>query len=525
MSENTSALPAEKSGLNPDLVCELELSDLAPLYGTPAFKDTSGVKPRSFAALQRRARNAVRHFLLSPERSLLLLCGNAYMDMSAISSDLVEECAGQAPIIAYAPTRFEMFGNDQTDGILTAPGVVVMPCVHLIDHPKRLGMTEACLKENHQLKLVLYGDPTDCSQLAMLWPYLENATRSDLVQEFPAKGGLPLMAALVHSIVKKGFLKHFDAEAVELLALYCCRESGDKNTLSIPQMRLESIVHEAASYEKGPAVGRRAVVRTLAAMDFRENYPGVAVLREHRDRQILISTQGEMTGQINGLSVVETAGTSYIYGEPLRITATLRAGGEGDVIDIERKAELAGQIHAKAMMIINGYLTKEFGSREPLPVSASLVFEQSYSEIDGDSASLTGLCAVISCLAELPIRQDLAVTGAVDQFGDVQPVGGVNEKIEGFFKICRLHGLTGTQGVIIPNSCVNQLVLRPAVLKAMAEGKFHIYTVNHVRGAVRILTGYEWGDETKEDTVCGRICDHLSDIGPKPPKPWWRFGF
>ena len=217
--------------------------------------------------------------------------------------------------------------------------------------------------------------------------------------------------------------------------MYACRESGDRRWLGLPEEKIRALIEDASAFTKEETVGKRQVLKAIAAMDFRINFLAESELRDHRDRQILISTQGAVVGQINGLSVIETAGTSYEFGEPVRITATARAGGEGDVIDIERKAELAGQIHAKAMMIINGYLTKEFGSDQPLPMSASLVFEQSYSEVDGDSASLTGLCAVISCLAKVPIRQDLAVTGAVDQFGDVQPVGGVNEKIEGLKEI------------------------------------------------------------------------------------------
>ena len=175
-------------------------------------------------------------------------------------------------------------------------------------------------------------------------------------------------------------------------------------------------------------------------------------------------------------------------------------------------------------MIINGYLTKQFGYEQPLPVSASLVFEQSYSEIDGDSASLTGLCAVISAFSDLPIRQDLAVTGAVDQFGDVQPVGGLNEKVEGFYRICRLHGLTGSQGVVIPKSCVEQLVLRPSVLNAIKRGMFHIYTVNHVKAAVKLLTSVPWGESDDESTIYGSICARLDELTMKSDhRPWWQF--
>ena len=394
--------------------------------------------------------------------------------------------------------------------------VVVMPCTHLIDHPKWLGMLDACLAQNEALKLILVGDATDVAQLTILWPTCENSLHADIVLEFSSVGALETIAGLISYYQTKEPLLPFSRDAVALLAGYCCRLSGDRRYIGLTELPLKSVIFEANRYATTAGqsfVARRHVLKALGALDFRNNYLAEESLREHRDRLLLIATKGAAVGQINGLSVIETMGTSYEYGEPVRITATLRAGGEGDVIDIERKAELAGQIHAKAMMIINGFLTKEFGAEQPLPVSASLVFEQSYSEIDGDSASLTGLCAVISVLANAKVSQALAVTGAVDQFGDVQAVGGVNEKIEGFYRVCRLHGFTGTQGVIIPKSCVNQLVLRPAVVKAVAERKFFIFTVDHVTEAVKLLTALDWGDAETEDTICYRINQRLSNVG------------
>ncbi|MCR5537365.1 MAG: hypothetical protein K6F05_08175 [Succinivibrio sp.] len=509
-----------------DEVVELELEDLGfqELLIKQAPLDTRACKARSFASLQLRAKNALKALYHSKERHLLLLCGPNSLDLLKNASELCSELGKEMPIIAYAPSRFEMFGSDKENGVLTGQGTVIMPCVHLIDHPKRLGMVEACLCENRELRLILCGDATDCAQLLLMWPYLENALHADLISEFPALGGEALLGSLLAYYHDTLGSKHFEWQALRLLLGYLCRLSGDKRYLYLPEVRLKALIMEASLLSKGECVAQHDLLKALGAEDFRVNYLAEAELRDHRDRQLLIATEGEVVGQINGLSVVESAGTSFVYGEPVRITATLRAGGEGDVIDIERKAELAGQIHAKAMMIINGFLTKEFGSEQPLPVSASLVFEQSYSEIDGDSASLTGLCAVISVLSGLPVRQDLAVTGAVDQFGDVQPVGGVNEKIEGFFKICRLHGLTGSQGVIIPHSCISQLVLRPAVLKAIEQGKFHIYTVNHVKGAVKLLLSAPWGSEEDEQSVCSLILSRLDAIGSHAERrPWWQF--
>ena len=533
----------------------LEAAPAAGAAAAPAAPEgselSSLIAPRSFASLQLRAKNATKALFAQKREHLLVLCSSTSVDGIATAVDLVREVKGLEPTVAYAPTKFEFFGNDKEDGLITAAGtnglnVVVMPCVHLIDHPKWLGMLDACLAQNEALKLILVGDATDVAQLSILWPTLENALQAEIVLEFSSVGALETIAGLISyyqtqvnpkpeaaaaeksaaahnaadvadkaAAAEGEYLRAFSREAVALLAGYCCRLSGDRRYLGLTELSLKSVIFEANRYAAAAGcsfVKQRHVLKALGAVDFRHNFLAEASLREHRDRQLLIATKGAIVGQINGLSVIETLGTSYEYGEPVRITATLRAGGEGDVIDIERKAELAGQIHAKAMMIINGFLTKEFGAESPLPVSASLVFEQSYSEIDGDSASLTGLCAVISVLANAPVSQALAVTGAVDQLGDVQAVGGVNEKIEGFYRVCRLHGFTGTQGVIIPRACVNQLVLRPAVVKAVAEGKFFIFTVDHVTEAVKLLTTLDWGDGATENTICARINERLNNI-------------
>ena len=533
----------------------LEAAPAAGAAAAPAAPEgselSSLIAPRSFASLQLRAKNATKALFAQKREHLLVLCSSTSVDGIATAVDLVREVKGLEPTVAYAPTKFEFFGNDKEDGLITAAGtnglnVVVMPCVHLIDHPKWLGMLDACLAQNEALKLILVGDATDVAQLSILWPTLENALQAEIVLEFSSVGALETIAGLISyyqtqvnpkpeaaaaensaaannaadvadkaAAAEGEYLRAFSREAVALLAGYCCRLSGDRRYLGLTELSLKSVIFEANRYAAAAGcsfVKQRHVLKALGAVDFRHNFLAEASLREHRDRQLLIATKGAIVGQINGLSVIETLGTSYEYGEPVRITATLRAGGEGDVIDIERKAELAGQIHAKAMMIINGFLTKEFGAESPLPVSASLVFEQSYSEIDGDSASLTGLCAVISVLANAPVSQALAVTGAVDQLGDVQAVGGVNEKIEGFYRVCRLHGFTGTQGVIIPRACVNQLVLRPAVVKAVAEGKFFIFTVDHVTEAVKLLTTLDWGDGETENTICARINERLNNI-------------
>jgi predicted ATP-dependent protease len=205
---------------------------------------------------------------------------------------------------------------------------------------------------------------------------------------------------------------------------------------------------------------------------------------------VFIDTDGGRAGQINGLSVMEIGG--YAFGKPVRITASV-AMGKGGLINIEREANLSGRFHDKGVQIISGYLRRTFAQDKPLSLSASVCFEQSYSGVDGDSASSTEIYALLSALSEVPIRQDLAVTGSVNQQGDVQPIGGVNQKIEGFYDVCRLKGITGKQGVLIPSENVDDLMLRDEVIEAVACGRFHIYPVATIEQGIEILTGTRAG--------------------------------
>jgi predicted ATP-dependent protease len=204
----------------------------------------------------------------------------------------------------------------------------------------------------------------------------------------------------------------------------------------------------------------------------------------------LIDTDGTRVGQINGLSVIELGGLAF--GRPTRITCQVRPG-TGKVVDIEREVELGGPVHSKGVLILSGFLAGRFALDTPMSLFASLVFEQSYSGVEGDSASSAELFTLLSALAEVPLRQDLAVTGSVNQHGEVQAIGGVNQKIEGFFDICSKRGLTGTQGVIIPESNVQHLMLRKEVVDACAAGKFAVYPVKTIDQGIALLTGREAG--------------------------------
>lgn len=205
---------------------------------------------------------------------------------------------------------------------------------------------------------------------------------------------------------------------------------------------------------------------------------------------LLIDTSGDCVGQVNGISVLDLG--EFRFGHPVRITATTRIG-TGDVVDIEREVELGGAIHSKGMMILSAALSSRYAPDMPLSLRGSVVFEQSYGGVEGDSASVAELCALLSSLARVPIRQSIAVTGSVNQLGRVQAVGGVNEKIEGFFDVCRERGLDGSHGVVIPQDNVKHLMLREDVVDAVRQGKFSVFAVKHVDEAVTVLTGMEAG--------------------------------
>jgi len=226
---------------------------------------------------------------------------------------------------------------------------------------------------------------------------------------------------------------------------------------------------------------------------------------------------GEKVGQVNGLAVYAVG--NYTFGKPTRITSQTYLGRKG-VINIERESELSGKAHSKGVMILFSYLGGRYAQENPLSLSASLAFEQSYDEVDGDSASAAELIAILSRLSGIPVKQNLAVTGSINQHGEIQPIGGVNEKIEGFFKTCRNRGFTGTQGVIIPRQNVRHLCLNKEVIEAVEKKQFHIYQVRHIDEAIGLITGMDAGTRLEdgtypEDTVNARIQQTLSEMHSK----------
>ena len=322
-------------------------------------------------------------------------------------------------------------------------------------------------------------------------------------------------AAMIAAVSAKHELAPLDREAVEAVIEQGSRLASDRNKLSIEVSRIADLVREAnywAQKADRQTIAREDVQRAIA-----EHIQRADRIRD-LDREtfergiVMVDTEGEKVGQINGLSVLQLG--DFMFGRPSRITARVRFG-PGRVVDIEREVKLGGPLHSKGVMILWGYLAGTFAKDKPLALSASLVFEQSYGGVDGDSASSTELYALLSALSGVAIKQGFAVTGSVNQLGEVQAIGGVNEKIEGFFDICNARGLTGEQGVLIPKANVQHLMLREDVVEAVADGQFSVHAVATIEEGIEILTGMPAGvrgaDGTfPKDTVFAKVEDTLA---------------
>lgn len=328
-------------------------------------------------------------------------------------------------------------------------------------------------------------------------------------------------AAYAHLIAGRArheALPPLSAAAVARLIDDAARQAGDAERLSARTQALDDRLREAAHFATAagsPQIEREHVEAALTAHRQRHERIRLHYQQEIQRGQLLVDTDGEHVGQVNGLAVIPLGEDSFAH--PVRITATVRVG-EGEVIDIEREVKLGGPIHAKGVLILSSFVASRFGMTLPLSLKASLVFEQSYGGIEGDSASLAELAALLSALAGVPVRQSIAVTGSINQFGIVQPVGGINEKIEGFFDLCAARGLTGEQGVLIPHANVCHLMLREDVVAAVRDGRFRIWAVTDVDEALERLTGLPAGAPDAngrmepEDSVNGRVAGGLKKL-------------
>jgi ATP-dependent Lon protease len=309
----------------------------------------------------------------------------------------------------------------------------------------------------------------------------------------------------------------FDRTAVAAMMEYGVRQAGRRNKVTARFPELADLAREAAYIARQESVSLVTdshVRRAREARIERHNLTETKIREMIEEGTLLIDTDGGRVGQVNGLSVLEIGG--YAFGKPVRITASAALGKAG-LINVERESNLSGRFHDKGMQIIAGYLRTQFAQDKPLSLAASICFEQSYSGIDGDSASSTEIYALLSALSGLPIRQDIAVTGSISQHGEIQPIGGVNQKIEGFYDVCRVKGFTGRQGVMIPSENVEDLMLRDDVIDAVAAGKFQILPISRIEEGIEILTGVTAGKRDSKaafdaDSVFGRVDRRLHEM-------------
>jgi lon-related putative ATP-dependent protease len=329
-----------------------------------------------------------------------------------------------------------------------------------------------------------------------------------------------LYARLIGTLARREGLRPLDRGAVARVIEHSARTIGDAEKLSTHMRTVADLLRETDYWSKETGrdfVNTSDVQQAIDAQIHRLDRLRERIQEEIQRGTILIDTHGEKVGQVNGLSVIDLG--HFAFGRPSRITARVRLG-KGEVVDIEREVELGGPIHSKGVLILSSFLGSRYATDQPLSLSASLVFEQSYSGVEGDSASSAELYVLLSALAEVPIKQSLAVTGSVNQHGQIQAIGGVNEKIEGFFDLCKARGLTGEQGVLIPATNVKHLMLRQDVIEAVRNGQFHVYPVETIDQGIEILTGIPAGerDETgnfPEGSINNRVEKRLITLAER----------
>ena len=363
------------------------------------------------------------------------------------------------------------------------------------------------------VKIILFGDRSTYLLLQHYDPEFKELFKvtADFESEMPRNETSQLQyAKFISSLVHdKGFL-HCDKRAIARVIEYSSRLAEDQNKLSLHASDIANLLRESNFWakEQGSNMIRLAhVERALESDQHRNSRLKDQMFDSIRDGTMLLDVSGKVVGQINALSVLSSGGAEF--GMPNRVTANCYFGS-GDIIDIEHNAKLGGNIHTKGVMILSSFLSSKFAKSRPMPLSASIAFEQSYGEVDGDSASLAEVCALISSLGDIPIKQNFAITGSVNQFGEVQPIGGVNEKIEGFFDACEIIGRNKEQAVIVPATNRHNLMLSAKIREAIRKKQFKIYIVNHVDEALELLTGSHPGLPNKtgtyaNSTLYGRI--------------------
>lgn len=370
------------------------------------------------------------------------------------------------------------------------------------------------------VKVVVLGDPNLYHMLRFYDPDVSQIfkVRADFETSMDRnEDSINKVAGLISKITEDEKLLPYSRCGVAAIVEHSIRMSGRQEKISTSFPVLADLMREGSYFAKqanSDTVMAEHVDQAIEAHRKRSNQVEEK-LQEMIDRgSVFVDTEGSVIGQVNGLAVYSLG--DYSFGKPSRITATTSMG-KGGIINIEREADMSGPTHNKGMLILSGFLRDRFAQNKPLSLTASIAFEQSYGGIDGDSASSTELYALLSSISSIPLRQDIAITGSVNQKGEVQPIGGVNQKIEGFFLCCKHKGLTGTQGVMIPDSNVKDLMLRKDVVQAVKDGKFHIWSTKTIEDGIELLTGVAAGEPDKdgsypEGTVYAKVDERLSEI-------------
>ena len=441
--------------------------------------------------------------------------GNLHTDMTLIRAGALHRANGGYLVLEASKLLDHMYAWEGLKRALMAGEIKIASLQEMLSLSSTLSLEPESVPLD--VKVILIGEPVLYYLLNQYDP--EFCELFNVAAEFSSHternpDNQRLYARLLATIQQRDSLRALDKAAVGRVIEQASRWVEDSARLSLKLEELSELLYEAdywAGKKGSEVISIEHIEHTISSQRRRHD-----LIRERFQEQItrnikLIDTAGSKAGQVNALSVMQLG--DYAFGTPTRITATARLGA-GKVIDIEREAKLGGDIHSKGVMIISAYLAQKYARDRPLPLAASLVFEQSYGGVDGDSASCAEVCVLLSAIGGIPLRQELAVTGSMNQLGEVQAIGGVNEKIEGFFDICKSRGLSGQQGVIMPAANQVHLMLDAEVREAVAAGQFHIYSVDHVEQVMALLSGLESGELDREGSysvgsVNRQVCDRI----------------
>ncbi|MBS6669623.1 MAG: Lon protease family protein [Haemophilus parainfluenzae] len=471
-----------------------------------------------FWSLQKHATKAISLFLKQPRRSLLVLKADDQAEYADLLAELIRQ--EQPKERSVSGVNYVVEQGDS----FSFPRIYIEPAQSLF---KTLPCDIPSYPLN--LKVVILGNRTEIATLGELEEDLYSLADYAEIESYYSVAQPKAQENWANYVLALASKYELDLDLTALNKLYqlLVRESEDRFLINISPLKTTEMLLNAATLSQK---------QTLSAVDFEQAFKqkneqhGFLRERTYADilnEQIYVETNGEIVGQINGLSVIEYPGTPVCFGEPSRISCLVQFG-DGEVVDVERKNELAGNLHGKGMMISEACLASILELPSQLPFSASLVFEQSYGEIDGDSASLAIFSVLVSALSDLPLPQNIAITGTIDQFGLVHAVGGVNDKIEGFFTICQRRGLTGKQGVIIPATTIQQLSLSNEVVEAVKNEQFFIYQVEDIYQTAKILFDRDLLEEKEEyakgkEPIARLIQNRIAFRSETPKKNWLDF--